>query len=892
MSKASDFQKQLKYVLKWFHDPEKLGQESPLASIYFLSGAGQDASTYTPKQRGGALQALLIDVAAVLWDGAQPTSVLEMQQALAAVRQEPGSRRYAYIVLELRSFQRFLKPRKLADIWERDDFLPGSRAEHYRDYDLAVEQLSQALLVRQQPALRQAKPEPPPTLIGYQAHLAQALQHLVNPGRTLTITGLSGMGKSALAATIAAELAPRPTFWFTIQPELTDNLNSLLFALAQFLQHLGANQLWQQLISSGGKPADLNLALGLLQVDLEAVKEAAPLLVLDELEHLHSVDLENGSVQHMQLLTFMNHLRHHATLLLVSQRPLLESDYHIELTGLAMPQIRLLWQEPGLEISDEEVAALYEHTGGNARLLILYRSLHLKGETPRQALSSEQYVSVLLVALNRLWQRLQTAERRILQQLSVYRSSAPEYLWQQERDALEALTTMRLVQRNGRGGVSLAAAWRDPIYAELTPGLREQLHQRAADTHQLHGDYTTAAYHLAQCGDDAGAIQLWYPHRSQELQRGQGAAAQHLFHAISNQRLRKRERDILRLIRAELHHFHGDSRKGLTELEGSDWPQESEIAIKVKALEADLLESLGFPYRAAERYSEALSTSMRLLNQMSAIHLRSGLLHLRRTEHAQARREAYLAQYDAHCLTGVVHQEEGRFAEAHVAYQNALALAELLEDEARMARMHRYLSILHGKQQNFDEALRHADRAIDFYERVGDRLNSHIMRNNLSAHYLYARQFEEAIGTGEEALPFFRAMGQPYWVASTASNVAEACYELGRWESATQYAQEVLNQEEPKLFAYALHTLGLVALAQERLPHAADYFQQVVAAAQASEDAFIEGYGWRNLGKIYRQLGDPTRATEAFEQSLQRFRQLGIAGEIAQTQHRANASNF
>ena len=885
MSKSPDFQKQLKYALKWFHDPAKLGHESPLASTYFLGSVASHAAVASAVARGQLLQEQLCQAAATLWEGDVPQSRQEMQQALTAARQQPGSRRYAYVVLELRCFRRFLQPRKLADIWENVDFLPGSRAEHYRDYDLAVEQLGQALLVRQQPALYQERPEPPPNLIGYGAHLQEVLHHLESGGTpALAITGASGVGKSALVATAAEHLAARPLFWFNIQPELNDNLTSLLFALGQFLHSLGASQLWQHLLANRGQPDHLHLGLGLARADLKTVASAQPLLVFDELEYLHSAAVENISVQHAQLRNFIEQLRTRAALLLIGQRPLFEADVHIELSGLAAPQIHMLWQEAGLAIGEPELAELYTHTGGNLRLLLLYRSLHLKGEPPQDAFSSERHVSALMMVLHRLWPRLHASERRILQQLCVYRTSAPEYLWQSEAEALNTLVAMRLVQRNGRGGIHLAAAWREVIYAELAPELRAQLHLEAATAQLMHGDYTGAAYHLVQGGDDGGAIQAWYPHRMQELQRGQAAAAQYLFHSISNQRLRKRERDILRLIRAELHQFHGDSQRGLAELEQSAWPAQSEAGIKAKALEAEFLDALGFPYRAVETYQDALAASLRLLNQMSSIHLRSGLLHLRRTEHVQARRAATLAQYDAHCLTGVVHQEEGRFAEAHAAYQHALTLAEMLEDEARMARLHRYLSILYGKQQQFGDAMHHADRAIDFYERVGDQLNSHIMRNNLSAHYLYAQQFADVVAVGEEALPFFRTTAQPYWVASTASNVAEAYYELGDWESAIRYAQEVLSQEEPKLFPYALHTLGLVALAREELDQASAYFQEVVALAHKSEDYFIEGYGWRNLGKIYKQQGEVDLANGAFGQSLQLFRRLGIVGEVALTE--------
>jgi hypothetical protein len=135
------FDKQLKDALKRLGDPARLAAESPLATAYFLGvTAPQDKTT----SWGELLRQALLRAAHSLWGETPPRHREEVEAAWAEILADPSTSRYSYLVLELRYFQQFFRPRSLQQIWE--EFLQQSRAEFYRDVDRAVVELGEALL--------------------------------------------------------------------------------------------------------------------------------------------------------------------------------------------------------------------------------------------------------------------------------------------------------------------------------------------------------------------------------------------------------------------------------------------------------------------------------------------------------------------------------------------------------------------------------------------------------------------------------------------------------------------------------------------------------------------------------------------------------------------------
>ncbi|HMQ34501.1 MAG TPA: hypothetical protein PKD53_27440 [Chloroflexaceae bacterium] len=878
----SPIERNVKQALRLYDQPERLGQESPLASPYMLGRVLREVPRpVTAQARGELLRGAIRAAAARLWDGAPPTSRAAMLAAIGEVRRTPDAPRFSYLVLELRCLHQQIAPNRMSDIWEDEALLLGSKSQHYRDFDLAVRRLTPLLLDVLRPTLRPERPPPPATLYGYDGQVALLAESLAS-GKAAALVGPGGIGKTSLAAAALARLGERPAFWYTLRPGFNDGIGSLLFALAAFLHELGAANLWQYLVTANGAVSDLNLAAGLLRQDLAALAPRPPALCFDDLEHLAGGGLSLGSPASAQLLDLVEQLRGAAPLLLISQRPLPTCDVQIELAGLAADEVARFWRDAGFPLEIAQARRLHGYTGGNPRLLTLLLALQREGEELGVAQLGAEAARSLLPAFQRLWRRLSLAERQALQALAVYQGYAPEEVL--SAAALEALAHLRLVERDGAGGVALLPALAPAIRAELEPEQLAALHAAAAVVRLERGEYTAAAYHFAEAGDEARAVQAWFPQRAHALARGEADIARHVFLGLDRQRLDRQERKALDLIRAELRHYAGQTEEGLRDLEPAEWGDASEATARLWMLRGELEDALGYPDRALASYDEGVRVTARLIGQLTALRQRSGLLSLRQRDLDGSWQAVYRAEFELELLRGMLRDEEGDYDASLAAYRRARDLADQLDDDVLRAQAERWLATIFGRREQLAEAVEHATRSIGIYERVGDRLSLEKMRSNLAAIYVQTREFQAALDVGAPAYAFFVAVRDPLYASGTAANLAEASFNLGDLEAAGRYASEVVAMEQPFTVPYGRYTLGQVELTRGNLVAAAAHFSASMEHARQNDDLYMAAYAQRALGEAHLLAGDARSADEHIQSALAVFRQLAIPSEVAATE--------
>jgi hypothetical protein len=879
-SQLSLFERHVKHALRYLDDPERLTRESPLAGAYMLSRAlGELAQPAEPRSRGEALVAVIRAAAARLWRGPLPSTREAMLAAIAEARRDPNDPHYAYVVLELRCFHDFITPRRMAEIWEDSDLLPGSKSQHYRDFDAAVRRLAELLLESMRPAYHHERPRAPVALFGYDEQLAMLAEGL-RAGRSVVLSGPGGAGKTSLAARALELLGPRPVFWYTLRPGFNDGVSSLLFALGAFLHEHGASGLWHYLAGVGDEPSNLALAAGLARQDLAALGTPGAVICFDEIEHLAVAELALRSTAHTRLLDMIEALRGAAALLLIGQRPLLSGDRYVELGGLNEADSAQLCAAAGHRLRPAELARLHAATGGNPRLLLL---LTLRDDDQAAAATEPEIVArSLLPAFQRLWRRLSDDERRLLQQLAVYPYRAPADIF--DSALLWQLDRQRLIETDGAGGVSLLPALAPLVHNQLSAEQRFRLHAQAALVRLERGEVTAAAYHFAQGGDENRAVQVWFPQRRQALAHGEADVARTIFGAMALQRLAKSERKALMLIRTELQQLAGQSAAGLRELDQVDWTEQSEAHAQLWRLRGELQAALGYPDQALNSYGEGLQLIVRLLGQQAALHQRRGVLRQHRRDLSGSWQEIRRAEFDLELLRGTLLEEEGSYDQALATYGRARALAEQLSDDVLLAQVERQLAAVYGRREQLAEAVAHATRAIAIYERIGDRLNLEKMRSNLAAIYVQTRQFSEALSVGGPTYDFFVAMGNPYFAAVTAANLAEAAYGLGDLDGARRYAEAVIALNDRFAAPYALFTLGQVALSRRQPTAAAASFSEAMQRAQRNDDPYMVAYAQRALGEALLSSDKRTNAEQHLKHALEAFRYLEIPSEIAATE--------
>ncbi len=856
---STTFAALLQNALELVQQTATLGQESPLAVPYFLGDyLLQQPTAMQPSAvgRGNALHTLLIE----------------------ALRDLPAHHAMGESYQRLLDLSYFQRPNKRSgDLWDQ---LGMSRATYFRERKKAIEVLESALIRHINPALRLEKPLQSDHVFGREQEVQSGIDALMK-AQSVGIAGPSGVGKTTLAAYLLAQCPAQLIFWYTIYPGINDQLPSLLFALAYFLHRQGASTLWLQLLAERAQP-QLESLVALLRNDLATIVDQAPIFCFDEVDLL-----QPELASHMQLLQFIESFPSGFGHLLIGQTVPMVTDHFIALSGLPTANVRQLVEVNGIRLEALQLEQLTKQTRGNPRLLKLYLALHHSGEPLTEALVKLKHAPSLETLLQRIWPRLPEAERDILLELAVYRRPAPIDVWPepQQQVALQQLLHRQLIQHDGKGGIMLFAAYRRALYGQLTPEDREVLHAQAAQVRAFHQEITAAAYHWTQARDYASAVRVWYSHRERQIDQGQAGAALHIFAEISHTQLQNEtDQQLLGLIRGELHKLLGNYTQAEATLQAITW-RTPRLAAAARRLAGDVAELTGELARARSAYADGQIILETLIeSDLVLLHRGMGWVYRRQKMLDDAWQEAQSAQYEVENLKGNILREWGDFALAETHYQQALQLAQELNNIGYEAKTRNAIASLLIKQGKFVEADLHFEHAYQLFRRLGRLLSVASVRVNQSVACMLNGRPAEAIPHALRAKSIFERLQHSYGVATVYQALAEAHLALGDASQAIQYAQDAMGCEEDTVIPDALRVIGEAQLALGDGNGAKATIEQAISAAIENRDRYLEAYAYRALAKVLVALEQTMEARQVLAQAISIFEEIQLPDEVKRSQ--------
>lgn len=878
------FMATLRQLLEHIDDAPWLQRQAPFAATYFSRGqtngrAPQLALTGQPE---------LDHLLRAIWHGweGQPLSPLQrlLWEAVCAL---PPQKEPNYQVVLLLTYFQPGKPKQSTVIRA----LAISKATYYRHLEGAIEALAARLMNQLQPALRLEMPAVRP-LIGRDPLLANAFQ-LLQKGAVVQLVGGSGLGKTSLGAHLAQRWGAARTFWYTFRPALSDQLDQLLFALAYFFQQQGAPTLWLHL-TSDPRGMSVDSALATIRQSLEALRATPPLFCFDEVDLLLPSDPQAAD-RYGPLRTLLEALaqspRAGAPLLCLGQKLLLEPDpeHCLIMARLTAEESHHLLRQAGLELSPAALATVVTYTRGNPLLLRLFAIWQRLAGRESDAL----HQMTATVSFDWFWVRLRqhlgAREEEVLGALAVHQGATPRDLWQKQQKTVEKLITMNLVDSHADDSISLHPTIRTAIERTLSAEQRQAHHLAAALAYEQRATFTRAAYHYIHGGRPEVAVWLWHRHQERELQQGQAGAALALFAPLAQQPLpHPADQKALHLLLAALYSLTGQPQDGLQSLAQVAWSPGQATTALAHEVRGHLLSHQGEIERALAEYRHSLDLITHLRADQT-INLRTTmsrhqLIYLRDLD--GARQAAQMAQFEVAVLHGEIESATGNYLAALRHYQAAEPLAATLNNPYTSAKFYEALGILHAYHAQLAPALTNLQKAGDYYQAYGNEVCAIGMtQTNRAWAYLMARRYIDVPPLADAALAYFTRLGEPYWIATNQTNLAEAhCY-LGNLAQAEAYAEAALRLEEGSVRPYCLYILGQIRRRQGHFAPAEHFCREAIATAEANRDPWALGPAWRALGETYRDWGKADQAHSALQETLAIYQRLGVEAEIAYCQH-------
>jgi len=405
------------------------------------------------------------------------------------------------------------------------------------------------------PAILEAIP-PTPSFETTRQEILKRLRERLLTERRIVLSGLAGVGKTTLVATLAREyVAMMPVFWFTLTEGVTTFVDALIYQLAVFLVAHGQDQvksLIQPIANRSLMPLDRRIAL-----ISAALNQQRALLCFDNAELITSNEPALQVLRHLMATTT-------AFMLFTSRESL-------PLVNVAEIKVGGLERTEGLALiaclSDEQIDAklanrLLEKTDGNPMLVRLAVSQlvdqHAHPTLVEQLEAQPQVASYLLETVQK---QSPPAEWQVLSLLAVFQT--PVNLYDEDLIArMQSLKEMRGVS-SAIGNLQRRHLIDDPTRAVLHPLIRDyvyraltidssrrfRFHRLVADWYaEKNRDGFSAAWHYNRADLPEQALDLIEENRHAIIEHGQALSAVAILDEAHAQIKRRRtdQSDLLR----------------------------------------------------------------------------------------------------------------------------------------------------------------------------------------------------------------------------------------------------------------------------------------------------------------------------------------------------------
>ncbi|MFI0482345.1 AfsR/SARP family transcriptional regulator [Actinomadura sp. 9N215] len=276
---------------------------------------------------------------------------------------------------------------------------------------------------------------------------------------------------------------------------------------------------------------------------------------------------------------------------------------------------------------------------------------------------------------------------------------------------------------------------------------------------------------------------------------------------------------------------------------------------------AEVLDRMGIYLAATGRYREALAHCQ----EAQGIHSRLG------DRHGEAEALVHAAMVLWHL---------GRYEEAMVHLRGSLDGYRRVGDERGEAAVLNNLGEVQRQRGYHRDAVQHYLEAARVFGGSDEGRNAAILRSNIGNVHLYKGEYQEALRCHREAIAVFRATGDRRNIADTLNSLGVTYLLMDRPTEALVHHQDAerLAREvgDPYQRVRALQGIGDAHRASGRYSTALDHYQQALSIARDISDPYGEGKAHEGIAGAVLQLRGTDAARIHWRQALDLFEMLDV----------------